>query len=252
MPARAVRREYHLPDVETALAHVHAPDSLPSCRRPSVGSASTRRSVTQTVAGASAGPALAAELAPATPRPPSAEGLLADLRRAAALRAHHGQRAIGAEIAADLATATRCTGSCRATSAPARPSSRSGRCSRVVDAGGQAALLAPTEVLAAAAPPLDRARCSGRSRRPGARRRRHGTRVALLTGSRAPRRGARRCSTRPRARPASSSAPTPCCRSTCSSPTWASSSSTSSTASASSSATRCASKAADGARTSWS
>ena len=43
---------------------------------------------------------------------------------------------------------TRCCGSCRATSAPARPSSPRSPRADVVEAGGQAALMAPTELLA--------------------------------------------------------------------------------------------------------
>ena len=43
---------------------------------------------------------------------------------------------------------TRCTGCCRATSAPARRSSPSRRCSTAVQGGHQGALMAPTEVLA--------------------------------------------------------------------------------------------------------
>ena len=112
----------------------------------------------------------------------------------------------------------------------------------VVDAGGQAALLAPTEVLAqqhhrsltAMLGPLAE-RGLPRAARDDA------TRVALLTGSQGSGGAdARRCSTLRPARPASSSEPMRCYRIRSSSPTSASSSSTSSTASVSSSATRCA------------
>ena len=111
---------------------------------------------------------------------------------------------------------------------------------QVVDAGGQAALLAPTEVLAqqhhrsivAMLGDLAEGGLLG-----GAE---DATRVALLTGSLQGRGApARRCSRPPAARPASSSAPTRCSRTTCSSPTSGWSWSTSSTASASSSGTRC-------------
>ena len=123
---------------------------------------------------------------------------------------------------------------------------------QVVDAGGQAALLAPTEVLAAQHArgirqllgPLGRA---GELDGDPA-----GTRVTLLTGSlkaAAQAGGPRR--RRRRAGPASSSAPTPCCRRASTSPTSAWSSSTSSTASASSSATPCAPRAT-ARRTCWS
>ena len=109
---------------------------------------------------------------------------------------------------------------------------------RVVDSGGQAALLAPTEVLAqqhhrsitALLGDLAAGGMLG-----GAA---DGTTVALLTGSmsRAQRREAL-LGIATRERPASSSAPTPCSRSRSRSPTSDSWWSTSSTASASSSAT---------------
>ena len=106
---------------------------------------------------------------------------------------------------------------------------------RVVDAGGQAALLAPTEVLAAAAPPVDH-RDARRLAGGGCSAAPRTARVVLLTGSlgAAARRGAARRGLgrgghrrrHPRADPGDA----------CSSPTSAWSSSTSSTASASSSA----------------
>ena len=117
---------------------------------------------------------------------------------------------------------------------------------QVVDAGGQAALLAPTEVLAAAALPVDHRACSARWPRRAAGRRRagHPGRAAdRVAGRRRP--AARRCSTPPPATPGSWSAPTRCSRSRCSSPTSAWSSSTSSTGSASSSGTRCGPRPAD-------
>ena len=85
----------------------------------------------------------------------------------------------------------------------------------VVDAGGQAALLAPTEVLAQQhhRSITDAARPAGRARACSAAPT-IGTRVALLTGSQSGGRRARRCSTSSAARPASSSAPTRCSRST--------------------------------------
>ena len=124
---------------------------------------------------------------------------------------------------------------------------------QVVDAGGQAALLAPTEVLAQQhyrsisdmlGPLAQRGQLGGAE---------HATRVALLTGSvgrGGPPRGAgRRVHRRRRA---SSSAPTPCSRTRCSSPTSAWSSSTSSTGSAWSSGTRCAPRRPTTGRTCWS
>ena len=71
----------------------------------------------------------AARALPATPRVARPGGLLEafDARLPFTLTA--GQVEVGEEIAADLAATTRCTGCCRARSAPARPSSRCARCS---------------------------------------------------------------------------------------------------------------------------
>lgn len=92
---------------------------------------------------------------------------------------------------------------------------------QVVDAGGQAALLAPTEVLAQQhhrsitdmLGPLARAGQLDSADR--------ATRVALLTGSLGAAARGRRCWTRPPARQVSSSAPMPCSKSRLLSPTSA-------------------------------
>ena len=192
---------------------------------------------------------------PATPRTAPADGRA---RRASTRGCRSSSPTVRSRSAARSRRpgrcATPCTGCCRARSGRARPSSPCGRCSPVVDAGGQAALLAPTEVLAAAAPPLDHR--DARRRWPSAAMLGGadiGTRVALLTGSHdrggAPAGAARR---RRAATPASSSAPTRCSRTRCSSSTSAWSSSTSSTGSASSSATRCAPRPTRRRRTCWS
>ena len=78
-----------------------------------------------------------------------------------------GQREVGGEIAPTWPRRTRCTGCCRARWGRARPWWRCARCCRSSTPAAQAALLAPTEVLAAAAPPVDHRRCSARSPRPG-------------------------------------------------------------------------------------
>ena len=113
---------------------------------------------------------------------------------------------------------------------------------QVVDAGGQAALLAPTEVLAQQHYRSITALLGPLGRRPGSSAAaEQATRVALLTGSTGVRaRRSRADATRSPATPASSSARTPCSRTGCSSPTSAWWSSTSSTGSASSSVTRSA------------
>ena len=132
---------------------------------------------------------------------PSAPGRPArGLRRAAAVQLTAGQVEVGAQIARRAGPRrARCTGCCRARSARARPSSRCAPCSPRVDSGGQAALLAPTEVLAA----QHHRTITRDARRP--RRGRHarrqpsiGTRVALLTGSQSTADAAAPCSTSPR------------------------------------------------------
>ena len=86
----------------------------------------------------------------------------------------------------------------------------------VVDAGGQAALLAPTEVLAAAAPPVDHRACSARSPRRACSAAPTTARGSRCSPARSRHGGAPqgRCSTSSAATPASSSAPTRCSRST--------------------------------------
>jgi ATP-dependent DNA helicase RecG len=120
---------------------------------------------------------------PATPRPPRADGVLAafDARLPFALTA--GQRAVGAELAADLARPAPMQRLLQGEVGSGKTVVALRAMLQVVDAGGQAALLAPTEVLAAQhlrtlsalLGPLAEAGLLG-----GAD---VGTRVALLTGS---------------------------------------------------------------------
>ena len=113
----------------------------------------------------------------------------------------------------------------------------------VVDAGGQAALLAPTEVLAQQHHRSITAMLgdAGRGRACSAAPTRHqGGAAHRLHGRRGPPAGAARRGVA--ARRASSSAPTRCSRRRSSSTTWGWSWSTSSTGSASSSVTRCAAR----------
>ena len=122
----------------------------------------------------------------------------------------------------------------------------------VVDAGGQAALLAPTEVLATQHHrSIDRAARSARAGRAARRcRERHPCRPADRVVRRPPP-GGQRCSTRRAGRPGSSSARTRCWRTRSTSSTSAWWSSTSSTGSASSNAMPCGPRAT-GRRTCWS
>ncbi len=124
----------------------------------------------------------AAELA-ATPRPPAGEGLLADFDARLPFELTEGQREVGAEVAADLARTHPMHRLLQGDVGAGKTVVGLRAMLQVVDAGGQAALLAPTEVLAqqhhrsivAMLGPLAEAGRLG-----GAE---HGTRVALLTGS---------------------------------------------------------------------
>jgi ATP-dependent DNA helicase RecG len=124
----------------------------------------------------------AAELA-ATPRPPVPEGLLAAFDGKLPFELTEGQRAVGTEIAADLARTHPMHRLLQGDVGAGKTVVGLRAMLQVVDAGGQAALLAPTEVLAqqhhrsivAMLGPLAQAGQLG-----GAE---HGTRVALLTGS---------------------------------------------------------------------
>jgi ATP-dependent DNA helicase RecG len=124
----------------------------------------------------------AAELA-ATPRPARDDGLLADFDGRLPFELTEGQRAVGAEIAADLARTHPMHRLLQGDVGAGKTVVGLRAMLQVVDAGGQAALLAPTEVLAqqhhrsivSMLGPLAQAGQLG-----GAE---HGTRVALLTGS---------------------------------------------------------------------
>ncbi len=126
---------------------------------------------------------LAAEALPAAPRRGRAGGLLAEFDRALPFRLTSGQRAAGDTIAADLARGHPMHRLLQGEVGAGKTVIAVRAMLQVVDAGGQAALLAPTEVLAQQhyrsigelLGPLGRA-----GQLDGAER---ATRVALLTGS---------------------------------------------------------------------
>ncbi len=119
----------------------------------------------------------------ATARPERRDGLLAEFDRRLPFELTGGQRDVGAEIAADLARSHPMHRLLQGDVGAGKTIVGLRAMLQVVDAGGQAALLAPTEVLAqqhhrsiqAMLGPLAEAGRLG-----GAE---HGTRVALLTGS---------------------------------------------------------------------
>ncbi len=125
----------------------------------------------------------AAAALPATPRPVSADGILAAFDARLPFSLTDGQRAAGGTIAADLARPFPMHRLLQGEVGSGKTVIAVRAMLQVVDAGGQAALLAPTEVLAqqhfrsisAMLGPLGQAGRLG-----GAE---HATRVALLTGS---------------------------------------------------------------------
>ncbi|WP_131742138.1 ATP-dependent DNA helicase RecG [Actinomadura roseirufa] len=126
---------------------------------------------------------LAAAALPATPRPPSFGGLLAEFDARLPFELTEGQRKVGDEIAADLAAEHPMHRLLQGDVGAGKTVVALRAMLQVVDGGGQAALLAPTEVLAqqhhrSIAGLLGDLAQAGQLG--GAE---HATRVALLTGS---------------------------------------------------------------------
>jgi ATP-dependent DNA helicase RecG len=126
---------------------------------------------------------LAAAAMPSVPRPPIPDGLVAEFDRRLPFTLTQGQREVGAEIAHDLACAYPMNRLLQGEVGSGKTVVAVRAMLQVVDAGGQAALLAPTEVLAqqhyrsitALLGPLAQAGQLGGGDK--------ATRVALLTGS---------------------------------------------------------------------
>ncbi|MBB2913838.1 ATP-dependent DNA helicase RecG [Streptosporangium becharense] len=91
---------------------------------------------------------MAASSWPATPRPARGDGLLADFDARLPFELTEGQRAVGEEIAADLALAHPMHRLLQGEVGAGKTVVALRAMLQVVDAGGQAVLLAPTEVLA--------------------------------------------------------------------------------------------------------
>jgi ATP-dependent DNA helicase RecG len=125
----------------------------------------------------------AASARPATPRPPRADGLLAafDVTLPFALTA--GQREIGDQLAAELAAEHPMHRLLQGEVGSGKTVVALRAMLQVVDAGGQAALLAPTEVLAAQHARSVRALLGPMGRAGELDGAEQATRVALLTGS---------------------------------------------------------------------
>ena len=166
------------PSSASALRHIHRPETeaRPVRREePAEVGRGVRRAAHPGAAQA------AGRQRPARPRPPRAGRPARRLRRPAAV--HADRRPAGGrrgDRRRPGVRGTRCTGCCRARSARARRWCALRAMLQVVDAGGQAALLAPTEVLAAQHAPLASATLlgplgragelgGGRARHPGRR-----------------------------------------------------------------------------------
>ncbi|MBV9384185.1 MAG: ATP-dependent DNA helicase RecG [Streptosporangiaceae bacterium] len=126
---------------------------------------------------------LAAAAMPAVPRPPVPDGIAAEFDKRLPFTLTKGQQAVGETIAADLSCAYPMNRLLQGEVGSGKTVVAVRAMLQVVDAGGQAALLAPTEVLAqqhyrsitAMLGPLAEAGQLGAAP--------HATRVALLTGS---------------------------------------------------------------------
>jgi ATP-dependent DNA helicase RecG len=145
LPA-SMRKERGLIDLGTALNGIHRPDSWPM-----IGAAKKRLkwdeafavqlSLVQRKMRAAADPAI--------PRPRMEDGLLSTFDAALPYTLTNGQVAVGHEIAADLETAHPMHRLLQGEVGSGKTLCALRGMLQVVDAGGQAALLAPTEVLAA-------------------------------------------------------------------------------------------------------
>src|SRR5690606_24641345 len=91
---------------------------------------------------------MAASALPAKPRPRRDDGLLAEFDRRLPFELTEGQRAVGEEIAADLAASHPMHRLLQGEVGAGKTVVALRAMLQVVDAGGQAVLLAPTEVLA--------------------------------------------------------------------------------------------------------
>jgi len=127
-----------------------------------------------------------AEAQPATARPPRAPGepgVLADFDAALPFTLTDGQREVGEQVAADLARSRPMQRLLQGEVGSGKTVVALRAMLQVVDAGGQAALLAPTEVLAAQHARTLRALLGPLAEGGFLGGAEHGTRVALLTGS---------------------------------------------------------------------
>ncbi len=179
LPAE-VREQYDLWPRELAIRAIHRPQD-----RAELAHARKRLKWDEafTMQAALAQRRLAAAAMPSVPRPPVPDGLVAEFDRRLPFTLTEGQREVGEEIAHDLACAYPMNRLLQGEVGSGKTVVAVRAMLQVVDAGGQAALLAPTEVLAqqhyrsitALLGPLAAAGQLGGGEQ--------ATRVALLTGS---------------------------------------------------------------------
>ena len=201
LPAE-LRLRRGLTGLDDALRKVHQPDTRDDVRRARDRLRYDEAFVLQTVLARRR-----AETTRRSRRPPGcrgAGGLLDAFDDRLPFTLTDGQREVAAAVAADLAREHPMHRLLQGEVGSGKTVVPCARCSPWSTAGGQAALLAPTEVLAAAAPPLDHgdARPAGRAR--PARRLRHrapGSRCS--PARRRPPPGDQACSTSSAATPAS-------------------------------------------------
>jgi len=144
LPA-ALRQREGLPGLAEAFRLVHRPDTRRDAAR---GRARLAWDEALLVQVALAQRRAAAERLPATPRPPRGDGLLAAFDAALPFRLTDGQRAIGDELAGEVSGAHPMHRLLQGEVGSGKTVVALRAMLQVVDAGGQAALLAPTEVLA--------------------------------------------------------------------------------------------------------
>lgn len=182
-----VRARAGLPERLDALRKVHRPDSMTEVR---AGQHRLRFEEAFVLQAALAKRRALATGRPATPRPladpatdPDRGSLLADLDARLPFDLTAGQREVGEEISAELAAARPMQRLLQGEVGSGKTVVALRAMLQVVDAGGQAALLAPTEVLAAQHARTLRALLGPLAEGGMLGGAEHATRVALLTGS---------------------------------------------------------------------
>jgi ATP-dependent DNA helicase RecG len=179
MPAD-IRKRHRLADLDTALRNVHQPETDDEWR------AARYRLKWDEALGvqlALAQRRAAAAANPATPRPASNDGVLAEFDKRLPFELTAGQRNVGAQLTDELARPHPMHRLLQGEVGSGKTVVALRAMLQVVDAGGQAALLAPTEVLAAQHARSIETLLGDLAQAGQLGGAENGTRVALLTGS---------------------------------------------------------------------